>query len=121
MIGAKTPGAKALDAWVAHIFDHPVAKPNWYFTEDDKEWEGPLEGIPDLISETFERGLNCSLASSTNKSIRDSGSSSAKPLPTICARSWMRSRKRRSAHLSAFRWNRAFEHSDRLFHCSNKS
>ena len=47
-----------LQAWISHIFDHPVAediRKAWYWAEDAPTWEGTWEDVPTLIAERFER------------------------------------------------------------------
>jgi hypothetical protein len=43
-----------LQEWITFIFDHPVASPEWYWSEDAPEWQGAREEVPALIAETFE-------------------------------------------------------------------
>jgi hypothetical protein len=44
-----------LPAWIAHVFDHPVADPSWYWSPEAPTWEGSPEQIATLVAETFER------------------------------------------------------------------
>jgi hypothetical protein len=46
-----TPG---LSDWIAHVFDHPVADPAWYWS-NEPIWEGSSEQTVAFIAETFER------------------------------------------------------------------
>jgi hypothetical protein len=41
---------------IAYIFDHPVANPEWYWSEDAPKWPGTREDTLVLIAQTFERG-----------------------------------------------------------------
>ncbi len=45
-----------LKAWIDHVFNHPVNKAAWYWSDNAEQWAGPREQIPLLIAETFERG-----------------------------------------------------------------
>ncbi len=42
--------------WIAHVFDHPVTHPEWYFSLDAPEWQGKPEHIAANIADTFEHG-----------------------------------------------------------------
>jgi hypothetical protein len=47
--------SELLRAWTDHIFDHVLAEPQWYWADDAPVWSGPMQQIPELIAETFER------------------------------------------------------------------
>jgi hypothetical protein len=47
--------AHSLSALIAHVFDHSVTDPEWYWSEDAPEWNDSAEHIATLIAETFER------------------------------------------------------------------
>jgi hypothetical protein len=44
-----------LAAWVAHVFDHPVAEREWHGESDSPTWESTAADTAALIAETFER------------------------------------------------------------------
>ena len=43
-----------LQQWIAYIFDHPIASPEWYWSLDAPEWQGARVDIPALVADTFE-------------------------------------------------------------------
>lgn len=45
-----------LQEWITYVFDNPFADPEWYWSEDAPEWQGPPEDIPALMAETLEHG-----------------------------------------------------------------
>ena len=45
----------SLSNWIAHVFDHPVSKPAWYWESAAPEWEYNAERDANFIAETFER------------------------------------------------------------------
>src|SRR5580658_3798521 len=45
-----------LQEWITYVFDHPVANPEWYRSDDATEWQGAPEDVLALIAETFEHG-----------------------------------------------------------------
>lgn len=53
--------ALSLPHWIAHVFDHPVTDPAWYFSLDSPGWDDGFdwydspERICERIAETFER------------------------------------------------------------------
>ncbi len=47
--------AHSLANWVAHVFDHPVANPEWHWSPDAPYWHDSAEHIATFIAETFER------------------------------------------------------------------
>jgi hypothetical protein len=54
------PKVLAFDQWVKHVFDHPAAKPQWYFQIDQETWDGePLLTVQHLtrLFESPERLL----------------------------------------------------------------
>ncbi len=44
-----------LSDWIAHVFDHPVADPAWYWSTDEPVWEGSSEDTVAFIANAFER------------------------------------------------------------------
>lgn len=46
--------SRPLAEWISHVFDHPVADPQWYWSIDAPEWEDAQENIAVFIAETFE-------------------------------------------------------------------
>lgn len=44
----------SLPKWIAHVFDHPVADPEWHWSPDAPDWEDNAEHIVTLIADTFE-------------------------------------------------------------------
>ena len=68
-----------LKAWINHVFDHPFAEPQCDFADDAEEWAGPLEQIPSLIAETFERSGELLARFSDRQLNQPSGGSSAEP------------------------------------------
>jgi hypothetical protein len=47
--------ALSLPNWIAHVFDHPVTEPEWYWSHDAPEWHDGPEHIASLIADTFEQ------------------------------------------------------------------
>jgi len=45
-----------LDQWIAHVFDHPVTDPQWYWETDAPDLDPGPEQTCLLIAESFERG-----------------------------------------------------------------
>lgn len=41
--------------WIAHVFDHPVADPAWYWSTDAPVWQGSPEVTVTFLAQTFER------------------------------------------------------------------
>jgi hypothetical protein len=46
--------ALSLPNWIAHVFDHPVARPRWHASPDAPEWHDRPEHIAMLVADTFE-------------------------------------------------------------------
>jgi hypothetical protein len=44
----------AFEGWVNWVFDHPVAKPGWYWNEEIEPWTASPVVILDYISRLFE-------------------------------------------------------------------
>ena len=44
----------SLRDWIAHVFDHLIADPAWYWEIDAESWEGSPTQIATYIAETFE-------------------------------------------------------------------
>ena len=44
-----------LSEWIQYVFDHPVAKPAWYWELDAPYWAGDPSRVAALMAETFER------------------------------------------------------------------
>ena len=46
----------SFDQWIAHVFDHPVSEPAWYFDMTSDYWKGqPADAdIVDYLTRTFE-------------------------------------------------------------------
>jgi hypothetical protein len=44
-----------LQKWIAHVFDHPVTEPVWYWSDDPGVWEDQPEHILSLVADTFEQ------------------------------------------------------------------
>jgi len=42
------------DEWVAHVFDHKVRVPQWYFDIDSDDWDGPSQITVTYITRLFE-------------------------------------------------------------------
>jgi hypothetical protein len=42
------------DHWVRHVFDHPVAKPQWYFQIDQETWDGDALLTVQYMTRLFE-------------------------------------------------------------------
>ena len=51
--------AHSLSDWIAHVFDHPVTKPEWYQGENALRWEDSPEHDAAFIAEAFERSAIC--------------------------------------------------------------
>jgi hypothetical protein len=47
--------ASSLSQWIAHVFDHPVADPAWYWSLDAAIWEDHPEKVVVYIADTFEQ------------------------------------------------------------------
>jgi hypothetical protein len=45
----------SLPNWIAHVFDHPVTDPAWYWSLEEPGWRDSPEHIASLIADTFER------------------------------------------------------------------
>lgn len=45
----------SLSNWIAHVFNHPLADPAWYWSNDAPEWNDTPKHVAVLITETFER------------------------------------------------------------------
>lgn len=45
----------SLSNWIAHVFDHSVSEPAWYWESAAPEWEYNAERDANFIAETFER------------------------------------------------------------------
>ena len=45
----------SLSSWIAHVFDHPVTDPAWYWSLDAPQWNDAPEHIALLIADTLER------------------------------------------------------------------
>ena len=50
----KAPTDFSFEAWVAHVFDHEVTKPEWYFSDDADYWDGPNATTVAYITRLFE-------------------------------------------------------------------
>jgi len=44
----------SLPKWIAHVFDHPVTDPAWYWDRDAPHWEDSPEHIATYIASAFE-------------------------------------------------------------------
>ena len=44
----------SLQAWIAHVFDHPVTEPAWYWSLEAPKWRGSAENVATFVAETFE-------------------------------------------------------------------
>lgn len=42
------------EKWIGYVFDHPAAKPEWYWDEDAEYWDGPAEVTVKFLTQTFE-------------------------------------------------------------------
>jgi len=45
------------EAWIAHCFDHPVARDAWYFSPDAPEWDAPAEVTLAYLTRLFSTPL----------------------------------------------------------------
>ena len=44
----------SFDDWVAHVFDHEVGGPQWYFDTDAEYWQGPPAVTVAYLTQLFE-------------------------------------------------------------------
>jgi len=47
----------AFDEWVAHVFDHDVGKPEWYFDVDSDVWDAPPAMTIEYMTRLFEHPI----------------------------------------------------------------
>lgn len=50
-----TKNDSSLARWIEHVFDHPVADPEWHWAPDSPEWQESPGQVAMHIAETFEQ------------------------------------------------------------------